>query len=46
MERYPYTRDDGRKVSNAMLTELDTGVANVTALMQSRGMWNDTLVVN
>ena len=44
VERYTHTCDDGRKVSNAMLTELDNGVANVTAIIRARGMWNATLV--
>lgn len=43
--RYEHTRWDGRKVSNAMLTELDSGVENITDVMRARGMWQDTLVV-
>eukprot|EP00937_MAST-01D_sp_MAST-1D-sp2_P000113 g113.t1 len=45
VQRYQHVRWDGRKVSNAMLTELDAGVQNITSLMRKRGMWNDTLVI-
>lgn len=45
VELYPHTRWDGRKVSNAMLTELDSGVENVTRAMRARGMWGETLVI-
>eukprot|EP00035_Acanthoeca_spectabilis_P030019 m.475963 g.475963 ORF g.475963 m.475963 type:complete len:416 (+) comp39542_c0_seq1:279-1526(+) len=45
VQQYPHTRWDGRKVSNAMLTELDSGLGNVTAVMRERGMWNDTLII-
>lgn len=45
VERYTHTRWDGRKVSNAMLTELDSGVGNVTGVMRAKGMWNETLII-
>ena len=45
VDRYVHTLSDGRKISNAMLTELDSGVANVTNAMRARGMWDDTLVI-
>jgi arylsulfatase A-like enzyme len=43
--RLSHIKYDRRKVADAMLTELDYGVGNITGSMKSRGMWNSSLVI-
>ena len=42
---YPTTKLDTWKVQAAMTTELDYGVANVTAALRSTGMWDTTVMI-
>ena len=45
ISRLSHIRYDRRRVADAMLTELDYGVGNVTDLMKRRGMWESSLVI-
>ena len=45
ISRLSHIRYDRRRVADAMLTELDYGVGNITELMKSRGMWDSSLVI-
>lgn len=40
---YVLSRSNRYKLSGAMYTELDMGIAEVVSALQARGMWNDTL---
>jgi arylsulfatase A-like enzyme len=43
VERFPFITTDARKVADAMLTELDYGVGNVSAALDTRGMSSNTV---
>ena len=43
--RYDSIQDPGRRQFAGMLTALDEGLANVTAALKRRGMYNDTLFI-
>ena len=43
--RHSHIKLDTWKVQAAMTTELDYGVANVTAALRSTGMWDTTVMI-
>jgi hypothetical protein len=45
VEMYPTTILDTWKVQAAMTTELDYGVANVTAALKATGLWSNTVMI-
>ena len=45
VERYPYVATDARKGTDAMLTELDWTVGNISQALDTRGMLGDTLFI-
>ena len=45
VERYPHIPSDARKVADAMLTEVDYGLGNISAALKAKGMLADTVFI-
>jgi len=45
VERFPYTPSDARKVTNAMLAEVDYGLGNISITLKTAGMWDNSIFI-
>lgn len=44
-DMYPNVTYKNRKMCLGMISAVDEAIANVTQLLKSRGMWDDTLAI-
>lgn len=45
VKRFPHTPSDARKVTNAMLAEVDYGLGNISNTLKAAGMWETSVFI-
>lgn len=45
VKHFPNTPSDARKVTNAMLAEVDYGLGNISTALKNMGMWNNSVFI-